>query len=486
MKLIVLFLTLAAVVSVQAADSTDGASPSVAAAETQLRAFPGAEGFGAYSPGGRGGKVYVVTTLEDYKGKVAPFKGSLREAVMAAEPRIIVFAVSGTIHLQQRLRIDSPYITIAGQTAPGDGICLGDQGVGVSAHDLIIRHIRFRHGDASGDQGDSLWFRNAENLIVDHCSMSWGLDENFSFTKSTKKVTAQWCIISEGLNPKHHGYGSLIAPDADCEMSFHNNLYADNYGRNPRVGSRGRIKFLFDYRNNVLFNWGTGYDWGAWAVYGNESGEGVDMNYVGNVSIAGLDTSIEATLASGFHPRFELTTTGFRQAALSSHAKSSRIYQSGNRIDRNVNGVLDAIDNGWDMIYGTYTKVETSFTIAPRFAVTTEPADVSYERVLAHAGAMPRDAVDARVVAGVRKQTGRIIKCQSQVGGCAELKSAPAPLDSDSDGIPDEWEKAHGLQPNDASDASKPAKDGSGYSNIEIYINGLAAALSKSQRWDEK
>jgi pectate lyase len=446
----------------------------------RLRAFPGAEGFGAYTPGGRGGKVYIVSTVEDYDSKQPPFKGSFREAVQAKEARIIVFAVSGTIHLKKRLRIDQPYLTIAGQTAPGDGICIADRGTSVATHDVVIRHLRFRHGDASGDGSDSLSFRNAENVMVDHCSMSWGMDESFSFTKSTKKVTAQWCIISEGLNAEHHGYGSLIAPDADCQMSFHHNLYADDYGRCPRVGSRGQIQFLFDYRNNVNFNWGTGYDWGAWAVYGKAEDENVDMNFIGNYSIAGLDTSVEATLAKGFTPRFELTTEGFQRAALSSHAKTSRIFQSGNKIDGNVNGRLDGIDTGWDMVNGVYTKMDKEFPIPAEFAVTTEAVERAYEHVLANAGAMPwrRDGVDARVVAGVRQQTGRVINSQKEVGGWPELQSIPAPVDSDGDGIPDEWEQSHGLNAHDPADASQPAKDGSGYSNIEVYMNSLIPSPS--------
>jgi hypothetical protein len=310
-------------------------------------------------------------------------------------------------------------------------------------------------------------------VIVDHCSLSWSLDESLSFTKSTSLVTAQWCIISEGLNPNHHGYGSLIAPSADSQISFHHNLYADNYGRCPRVGSRGRVNFLFDYRNNVLFNWGTGYDWGAWAVYGKEEAENVDVNYIGNVSIAGADTSIEATLASGFHPRFELTTSGFRQAAFSSHAKSSRIHQSGNLIDSNVNGTLDATDTGWKMINGVYTRMEVPFPVAMPYAVATEPAARALESVLRHAGAWPRDTVDTRVVDGVRKQSGRIIKSQSEVGGWPDLRLSPPPQDTDGDGLPDEWERAHGLNPAYPSDAARIARDGSGYANIEIYVNSL-------------
>ena len=220
MKLTVLVLALICAASVSAAEPPEAPAATAGGGEKLPRAFPGAEGFGAYTPGGRGGKVFRVTTLEDYRHKEPPIPGSLRLAILAKEPRMVIFAVSGTIHLKERLRLDSPFVTLAGQTAPGDGICLADQGTSVATHDVILRHMRFRHGDASGNDSDSLWFRNAQNVIVDHCSMSWGLDENFSFTKSTTNVTAQWCLISEGLNPKHHGYGSLIAPDVDCRMSL--------------------------------------------------------------------------------------------------------------------------------------------------------------------------------------------------------------------------------------------------------------------------
>lgn len=482
MKLTILVLALICAASDGAAEPPEAPAATADGGEKLLRAFPGAEGFGAYTPGGRGGKVFRVTTLEDYRHKEPPIPGSLRLAILAKEPRMVIFAVSGTIHLKERLRLDSPFITIAGQTAPGDGICLADQGTSVATHDAIIRHVRFRHGDASGDNSDSLWFRNAQNVIVDHCSMCWGLDENFSFTKSTTNVTAQWCIISEGLNPKHHGYGSLIAPDVDCRMSFHHNLYADNFGRNPRVGSRAKVDFLFDYRNNVIFNWGTGYDWGVWAVYGNEEVENVDMNFIGNYAIAGPDTSIEATRAKGFTPRFDLTTAGYRQAALSSNRKTSRIYQSGNKIDSNVNGKLDGLDNGWSMVNGVYTRMDAPFPVPTAFAVTTESVDQAYDRVVSSAGALPwrRDAVDNRVVEGVRNQTGRVINSQSEVGGWPELKSTPAPLDSDGDGIPDEWEKAHGMNPNDPHDAASTARDGSGYSNLEIYLDSLIPPAFKT------
>jgi hypothetical protein len=206
------------------------------------------------------------------------------------------------------------------------------------------------------------------------------------------------------------------------------------------------------------------------------------MSFVGNYAIAGPDTSIEATRAKGFSPRFELTTEGYRQAALSSNRKTSRIFQSGNKIDSNVNGKLDGIDNGWNMVNGVYTRMDAPFPIPTAFAVTTESADQAYDHVLSSAGAFPwrRDAVDSRVVEGVGNQTGRIINSQGEVGGWPELKSAPAPLDSDGDGIPDEWEKVHGLNPNDPHDAANPARDGSGYSNLEIYLNSLIPPAFKT------
>jgi hypothetical protein len=239
-----------------------------------------------------------------------------------------------------------------------------------------------------------------------------------------------------------------------------------------RAGSRGQLKFVFDYRNNVQFNWGTGYDWGAWAVYGNEQGESIDFNFIGNYSIAGSDTSIEATREHGFSPRFETSTEGFRNSALASHAKTSRIFQQGNRIDSNVNQELDGKDTGWKMVYGTYTKLDAPVAVPAEFAVKTDSAEEAYRTVLAKAGASPRDQVDARVIKGVRDQNGRIVFSQSEVGGWPALASGTAPRDSDQDGIPDEWEKAHGLNPNDATDSGKITE--SGYSNLEIFLASLA------------
>lgn len=208
----------------------------------------------------------------------------------------------------------------------------------------------------------------------------------------------------------------------------------------------------------------------------------MDLNFIGNYAIAGPDTSIEATRAKGFTPRFDLTTAGYRQAALSSNRKTSRIYQSGNKIDSNVNGKLDGRDNGWSMVNGVYTRMDAPFPVPTAFAVTTESVDQAYDRVVSSAGARPwrRDAVDNRVVEGVRNQTGRVINSQSEVGGWPELKSTPAPLDTYGDGIPDEWEEAQGMNPNDPHDAARTARDGSGYSNLDLYLDSLIPPAFKT------
>lgn len=422
-------------------------------APSHLRAFPDAEGFGAYTPGGRGGKLYVITTLEDNEEKAPAIKGSLREAIEAKGPRIVVFNLSGTIHLKRWLVVSEPYLTIAGQTAPGDGICLADDKTLAVTHDVVIRHLRFRHGDAGIDKTDTLAFRDAQNVIVDHCSISWSPRENLSFSRSSTNATVQWCIISEAIHRKH-GYNALVAPSVDSKISFHHNLFANSLGRNPRAASRGAVNFLFDYRNNLTFNWGTGWDWGAWAVYGD--GEQVDMNFIGNLAIAGADTFVDRR--KGISQRFELTTAGYRETLLSSNRVSSRIYQRDNKIDSNVNGKLDPVDRGWTSIHGVYTKTESEFPISPEFAVRTGPADQVYERVLKDAGAIPwrRDPVDQRIVEGVRNQTGRIIRSQNEVGGWPNLKS-----ESSVDG------------PRIYAEGDANQSDESGYTKLEIYLNSL-------------
>ena len=260
----------------------------------EIPAFPGAEGFGAYSKGGRGGKVLHVTNLDD-KGS-----GSLRWAIEQKGARTIVFDISGTIELKDRLDIKNPYVTIAGQTAPGDGICLKGETLLIGTHDVIVRYIRCRLGDAKHGIGslqgkDAISISEGKDIIVDHCSGSWSLDEVLSSSTSKPtltNVTVQWCFITEGLNPSKHGYGSLIRGTGGAKYSYIHNLYAHNLGRNPRPGNYDRNPhtsdpkgLLLDFRNNVIYNWGGGY-----AGYNSDSESVTRLNYVGNYLIPGANS----------------------------------------------------------------------------------------------------------------------------------------------------------------------------------------------------
>jgi hypothetical protein len=262
---------------------------------SQQLAFPGAEGFGAFSKGGRGGKVLYVTNLN------AEGPGSLRWAVEQEGPRTIVFGVSGTIELKDRLNLENPFITIAGQTAPGDGICLKGETLKILTHDVIVRYIRVRVGDAKFNVGganqgkDAIDISVGEDIIVDHCSAGWSLDEAIS--ASTKlptldRVTVQWCFITEGLNIDNHGFGSLIRGTRGAKYSYLHNLYAHNKGRNPRPGNydvnphdKDPEGLLLDFSNNVIYNWSGGH-----AGYNADAISVTRLNYVGNYLIPGADS----------------------------------------------------------------------------------------------------------------------------------------------------------------------------------------------------
>jgi pectate lyase len=396
------------------------ASGSVGAVESRLPAFPGAEGFGADTPGGRGGKVYRVTTLADYRpGKEPSIEGSLRAAVEAEGPRIVVFRVSGTIPLKTTLRIRNPYLTLAGQTAPGGGICLKNYGTSIGTHNVIIRYLRFRPGDEMGKEMDALGVVGGSyNVIIDHCSTSWGNDEVLSISGAgITDVTVQWCIISESLNRSSHskgahGFGSLIRCNGN--VTFHHNLYALHRSRSPRPGTYGEGSILFDFRNNLLHKGGRGYT----------AEDPVRMNFVAN-----------------YHP-----TTPFKATPTCEFFSDGNIGQIG----------------------GGKGRTEP-FEAA---SVLTTHAEVAHDAILESCGAIlpKRDLVDARVIAHVRAGTGELIDSQAEVGGWATLESAPAPTDTDADGMPDEWEINHQLNPNDPSDHREDA-DGDGYTNIEEYLN---------------
>ncbi|MBM1105844.1 pectate lyase [Aurantibacter crassamenti] len=423
----------------------------------QQLAFPTAEGFGAYAKGGRGGQVFYVTNLNDNG------PGSLRWAIEKEGPRTIVFGISGTIELKQRLDIKNPYITIAGQTAPGDGICLKGETLKILTHDVLVRYIRVRPGDekfgAGGtNQGkDAIDISVGEDIIVDHCSASWSLDEAVSTSTrnpTLTRVTVQWCFITEGLNVDNHGYGSLIRGTGDAKYSYLHNLYANNHGRNPRPGNynvnsydKDPMGLLLDFRNNVIYNWG-----GNHAGYNQDSISVTRLNYVGNYLIPGYDSK----------------DTGIAYLTGSTYNKA---YFDGNYYNEKIP------TNQWNLVkfrdHWTNENIENykQINLFETGIVNKEDATVSYQRVLKEGGAIlpKRDAVDTRIVNNVKNRTGKIIKSQDDIGGWPVLKSLPAPIDSDKDGIPDDWEKKNSLNPNDASDRNKIGKDG--YTMLETYLN---------------
>ena len=404
-----------------------------------IPAFQGAEGFGATTPGGRGGKVIAVTNLSD-EGP-----GSFRAACEAEGPRIVVFRVSGLITLTRKLIIKNPYITIAGQTAPGDGICLRNYTFVIATHDVVVRYLRSRLGDLTGQEDDSITLAaGARNVVVDHCSATWSIDEDLSLAGDVSNVTVQWCLIAEGLNhSKHskgnHGYGSLAR--ANGPVTWHHNLWAHNVSRNPRLGDNyGRPPFpTFDVRNNVI------YDYGEIAS-GLTQGV-LKVNYVANYIRPG--PSSKATTPVHIGGPSDLT-----------------FYISQNIFEGNKTLFFDPV------VIDGKRQVQTVSQPFAAPAVDASSAGAALEAVLSDVGAsLPRrDSVDARIVAEVRARRGSIIDSQQQVGGWPALKSTVAPKDSDGDGMPDNWERRHRLNPFDPSDANLD-KDRDGYTNIEEYLN---------------
>ncbi|MEJ2649568.1 MAG: hypothetical protein P8016_14310 [Sedimentisphaerales bacterium] len=419
----------------------------------RVRAFPTAEGFGAYSIGGRRGKVYHVTTLEDSGA------GSLREAVEAQGPRIIIFDISGTIRLKRLLVIRNPFITIAGQTAPGDGICLRDSSLVVEADHVIIRYLRCRLGD-EGSGGDAISINSGRNIIIDHCSASWSLDEALSSSTALpvlSDLTVQWCFITEALNVANHSFGSLIRGCHGARYSYLHNLYAHNRNRNPRPGNYDNPNtpqadpngLLLDFRNNVIYNWQ-----GTYAGYNADTESVTKLNYVGNYLISGPNS-----VANG--------------KAYKVGSPNNRGYFAGNYYNHLLMDDPWSVVNfdDWNNSQISAYKQSIPFESGP---ILTRDAKDAYESVMQYGGAsLPkRDIVDQRIIENIQKGGGRIINSQKEVGSWPELKNAPASRDTDGDGIPDEWEQKNKLDPNDPADGSIDA-DSDGYTNVEEYLNSL-------------
>jgi pectate lyase len=436
-------------------------------------AFPGAEGFGKYTTGGREGKVFIVSNLDD-KGN-----GSFREAAEAKGKRIIVFAISGTIHLETRLSIKGD-CTIAGQTAPGDGICLADNSVLLGGDNIIVRYMRFRMGDkyqkggmVDGNGGDDAFGGNRRrNIIIDHCSMSWSTDEVFS-VYGGDSTTLQWNLIAEPLNYSYHfetgdkdyeqhGYGAIWG---GRHSSFHHNLFAHCNSRTPRFdGIRNIPEENCDFRNNVI------YDWGHNDVY---AGEGGTYNLVNNYYKPGPETktNVRTRIANPYNKPPSISF--------------GKYYVEGNHVE-------NAPDVSADNWKGIFLEKGTSADLAAvrldkPFAVvniTTQSANAAYELVLKNTGAIfpRRDTLDARIINDVKKGKGKFIDVQGgfrhgteyekTINAWPFLASLPAPVDTDKDGMPDEWEKRNGLNANDPNDANGNKLDKK-YTNIEVYINSL-------------
>lgn len=489
--------------------------------QAKIPAFPGAEGGGMWTFGGRGGKVLTVTNLND------DGPGSFRWACEQGGARIIVFNVSGIIRLKSPIYVRAPYVTIAGQTAPGEGICIAGESFQVDTHDVIVRHMRFRRGETLvTNREDSFGGNPVGNIMIDHCSCEWGLDENISFyrhmfnlhngkpmeKKPTVNVTIQNTISAKALDTWNHAFGSTIGGE---NTTFMRNLWADNTGRNPSIGWAG----VFNFVNNVVYNW----------VHRTaDGGEYKSMfNFINNYYKPGPLTPKDGAIGH------RITKSESRSEGLFPFKQFGRVYATGNIMEGNDevnkdnwNGGIQTADKDGKMNETELALMRSNepFEMAP---ITIMGAQKAFEWVLDNAGAtVPcRDIVDQRICEEVR--TGKayyvenyekemaklekktktpqnpygdmwglhpksqneqgyfkyrrlpqdsykqgVITDPRQMGGYPEYKAWEPYVDTDGDGMPDEWEKANGLNPNDPSDAIKDC-NGDGYTNIEKYINAI-------------
>lgn len=445
----------------------------------QTPAFPGAEGGGMYTTGGRGGLVYYVTSLDDTNtGNSSTREGTLRWCLGQSGKRTILFKVSGVISLGSRLSISKGDVTIAGQTAPGDGICLKGYDVTVSADNVIIRFMRFRLGDVNNVESDAIWGRNKSNIMLDHCSMSWSVDECASFY-SNQNFTMQWCLLSESLRISihgkgTHGYGGLWGGK---NATFHHNLLAHHDSRNPRYNGWKRSGLDYsnpfdeermDYRNNVIYNWGANSGYGGEAVG--------KYNVVNNYFKPGPATS------SGSKARLVQIDI---DASTNYYPRHGKFYLAGNVMHNNpsvTNDNRNGVKNNTGFPLDT-CLVTVPYAVKP---ITQHTAALAYERVLAHVGAsLKRDTIDRRIVREVTEGTytftgsngskNGLIDTQSDVGGWPTYASAQAPADTDRDGIPDGW-----------LDTNFPGKTANqlneeGYTYLEVYLNSLVQHITEAQ-----
>ncbi len=422
-------------------------------------AFPGAEGFGKWALGGRGGDVYHVRNLNDSG------PGSLREGIEATSgPRTIVFTVSGTIELKKRIKFSGSRLTIAGQTAPGDGITLKDHMFQLeNASDVIVRYLRIRLGDKNKPVGadDTINIEHVRNIMLDHISASWGIDGIMDLAYASN-VTLQWSIFAEALNRSihHKGAHAMLSSWRKLKghVTLHHNLFASSRNRHPTLGSSRETipEAIVDFRNNLVYNWEGPTNLGNCRI-----------EFIGNIYRPGPNTNLA---------RLPLAVKADR-----ADVHLARGYLRDNLFEPNATWTKEnslavnyASEDGPG--YGSTTR-EVFISPTPFVPDDARPAtdapSVAKKRILVWAGAsLARDSADLRLVNGVRTATHRRIDSQDEVGGWPALHSLAAPEDRDRDGMPDRWEQAHGLNPDDPADRNGD-RDRDGYTNLEEYLNSL-------------
>lgn len=439
--------------------------------QAQQIAFPGAEGYGKWTVGGRGGRVLTVTNLNDSG------EGSFRDAVEQTGARIVVFAVDGTIELKSPLRINNDSITIAGQSAPGDGICLKDYPLVVNASNVIVRYIRVRVGDRYRLDSDGVGGGRygQKNVILDHLSVSWSIDECLSIYK-TENLTVQWCLVAHSLNTSvhtkgSHGFGGIWG---GYKATFHHNLLANHASRNPRFSSVDGTKWV-DYRNNVVYNWGFKTAYGG--------GHHAEINMVNNYYKPGpasqhhrlLDVAEDGTgryYVAGNVMAGDDAVTRDNHSAITDCA--GKCYIPGRKSAGSDSGISpEAIPTSGEECASCL--VGSPFPSEP---IHEDAPVVAYQRILESVGcSFSQDSYDREVLRQVREGIGTfgtngIINSQEDVGGWPVLKAGKALKDTDGDGMPDDWESKHGLNPKSTSDASAYTLN-EDYTNIEVYLNSL-------------
>jgi hypothetical protein len=431
--------------------------------------FPDAAGYGAYTHGGRNGEVIYVTTLEDTWEE-----GSLRYALSIAEgPRIVLFKVSGIIELSlpegniADIVINEPYVTVAGQTAPGDGICIKNGGIQIETHNVVIQYLKIRPGDGinglNPEDRDAIKILHGYNIMIDHVSASWAIDEVMSTWYKPFKITFQNCIISEGLfdslHPKGpHSRGLLVGDHAE-RVSIYKNVFIHNNRRNPLI--KGDTKNI-DFVNNIVYNWGniTTSVTGKGTHFSDSEGSGIiqGINIMNNLYIPGPSSHNE--------PLYQMSNFYKLDS-------DSTIYIGGNYILNENDEYIDAITASSE--YQNNIDELNNYLInspeTPIDNMNINDATLLYDELLDNVGAVKpaRDDVDQRVIQDLMDRTGSIINAVIEVGGYPDYNSTSAPTDTDNDGMPDDWETDNGFNPNDPADGNGDA-DGDGYTNIEEYL----------------